>query len=297
LIPSHDIKGDQFHDIEVKFPQPQKNWFSVNKRLSTMQIKLLSLALTPALYLGVQAAFVPDTIPQRAPQADLRYQPALDFDTNGCYNVAVVGINAERAEGLPTRGIWPPQKDCREAWMLNKQNVYSRQRCNNGVCVHMYAYYFQKDTSGTSFIDAGGHTHDWEHVAVWSSKSDGSILAVSASAHGKYSVRAANQVRYDALGKPMIVYHKDGIGTHAFRFAENGDSVAENHWGAWIRAPLIGYHGWPSAWLRDTMYTWDFGSASLALTNEHFPSEISRAKPSWISFDINYDEPGTNEGF
>lgn len=235
--------------------------------------------------------FVPNSIPSKAPMRDLQLQPAIDFDTDSCYNVAVIGIDKKFAKPMPVETGQSPQYDCREEWMLHKQNVYSRQRCNNGVCVHLYAYYFQKDASGP----LTGHPHDWEHVAVWADQFTGKITAVSASKHGGYEIRNPSNVLFDAAGKPMVVYHKDSGLTHAFRFANNADSKAENHWGAWIRAPLIGHYGWPSTDLRNTMYGGDYGDASLGINDGSFVREITRSKPSWISkFDVNNDDPGTN---
>lgn len=36
---------------------------------------------------------------------------------------------------------------CRDATDLDNNNVYSRSRCNNGWCAHLYEYYFEKDVA------------------------------------------------------------------------------------------------------------------------------------------------------
>jgi len=252
-------------------------------------------------------------LPERAPASDLRYQPLIDIDTDSCYNVATIDTSGEFAEGLPA-GQWPPASNCRETWMLARQNVYSRQRCNNGYCIYLYAYYFTKDTSGITTADAGGHTNDWEHVAVWVRISDGVVVAVGASAHGAYDVRspsASDKYRSVIMegGRPKIVYHKDGVGTHAFRFASGNDEVAENAYEIWLRAPLVGHNGWPSQTLRNLVHTKDYGSASFGLKDSTFNKEITAALPkteyqfgqpvaTWKefqSFQVNVDQAGTND--
>lgn len=126
------------------------------------------------------------------------------------------------------------------------------------------------------------------------------VIAVGVSAHGAYTTRVPPNYMIDDLGFPMVVYHKDGVSTHAFRFADDEDIHAENAWGAYIRAPLIGHYGWPSEQLRNQMYGWDFGSASLAITDDHFLGEVTKAKPDrqtvpiLAGFDVTYDDPGTN---
>lgn len=80
----------------------------------------------------------------RAPQLDLRFRPAVDFDKDSCYNTSDMspspnGYPGHLALGLPARGL-PVASHCRNEEMLGRANVYSRQRCNNGYCATMYAY-------------------------------------------------------------------------------------------------------------------------------------------------------------
>lgn len=83
----------------------------------------------------------------------------------------------------------------------------------------MYASYFEKDqvTLGPAAI---GHTHDWEHVIVWINNNE--VKYVSASQHSGYQTLARSEIRFDGT-HPKIVYHKDGIGSHCFRFANGND--------------------------------------------------------------------------
>lgn len=91
-----------------------------------------------------------------------RFQPAMDFDTDGCYNVPAIGADGRTSEGLDPRS--GDSDGCRDPSDLANNNVYARQRCNNGWCAYIYDYYFEKDTA---FFGLGGHRHDWEHIAVW----------------------------------------------------------------------------------------------------------------------------------
>ncbi|PKS11152.1 hypothetical protein jhhlp_002913 [Lomentospora prolificans] len=231
----------------------------------------------------------PTALPQRATANDLRWQPSLDFDKDGCYNVPAIDAQGNLAEGLPHNWV-STSSDCRDASDLDNNNVYSRQRCNNGWCVYLYAYYFEKDVAIQYFLDPG-HTHDWEHIAVW--VRDGKAEYVGASQHGKFEIKPASQVRWDGE-HPKMVYHKDGASTHCFRFANSADDAIENHKGVWFRGPLISWNGYPAG-IRDLLSAHDFGSANFGLKESSYAGSLTRAKPSGITFDVNVDDgsPGT----
>ncbi|KAK4136134.1 NPP1-domain-containing protein [Trichocladium antarcticum] len=246
-----------------------------------------------------RAANPPTALPQRATAADLRWQPSLDFDTDGCYNVPAIDAQGTVAQGLPHHftGL---ASDCRDAADLDNNNVYARQRCNGGGwCVHLYGYYFEKDVATAHFVDTG-HTHDWEHVAVWvrdtatTTTTGATAEFVAASQHGKFEIRPAAQVRWDG-DHPKMVFHKDGAGTHCFRFANAGDDAIENAKGVWFRGALVSYNGFPSAAVRDRLFAHDFGEAAIDLKDGAFPGAIGRAKHGSIVFDVNLDvgSPGT----
>lgn len=48
----------------------------------------------------------PAAIAQKATPGDLKWQPGLDFDTDGCYNVPVIDEAGNIAVGLPSRQYW-----------------------------------------------------------------------------------------------------------------------------------------------------------------------------------------------
>ncbi|WP_113699537.1 NPP1 family protein [Nonomuraea lactucae] len=234
---------------------------------------LLGVVVLPASP-AAAAADPPRALPQNATAADLKWQPTLDYDTDSCYNVPAIGPDGRISEGLDNQNT-TNTGDCRDQSDLDNTNAYSRQRCNSGWCVYLYDYYFEKDvmTQNVAGPGAGGHVHDWEHIAVW--VRDDKAEYVATSAHGHYEIRGADQVRWDGT-HPKIVYHKDGTFTHAFRFATEGDEPPENHSGQWRRSTLVSYNGFPSG-LRDKLFGHDFGSATIGIKDDTFASNLESA--------------------
>ncbi|MCX5174406.1 NPP1 family protein [Streptomyces virginiae] len=217
-------------------------------------------------------------LPQNATDNDAKWQPALDYDTDGCYNVSAIGPDGTIAQGLDRNGTSAPA-DCRDQSDLDNSNAYARQRCNSGWCVYLYDYYFEKDVAVEHWPDAGGHVHDWEHIAVWVQNDQAKW--VSASQHGGYEIKAADDVVWDGT-HPKLVYHKDGASTHNFRFASSGDEPPENHYHRWIRSPLVSYNGFPSG-LRDKLFDHDFDHASIAIKDSSYPSDLKAAIPFYVT--------------
>ncbi|KAK4206073.1 necrosis and ethylene-inducing protein-inducing protein [Rhypophila decipiens] len=249
-------------------------------------VMLLSASLPFSSAVAVEKRQLPpDPLFLKAPHLDKRFQPAVDFDTDSCYNSPAMGPppTNDLNTGLePKNSLKSLTDDCRKEEMLERGNVYSRQRCNNGYCAIMYAYYFQKDQTGVAG-PAHGHRHDWEHVVVWVRMED-----------------LSNEPATE--GHPAVVYHKDAGSTHAFRFADGpdfGNGGPENHWRKWIFGPLIGHFGWDSFEQRERMYTEGgaknpWGDADLAITDGSFSTNLGKAKPKEINFDIHNDDPQTN---
>ncbi|KAI5925055.1 necrosis inducing protein [Camillea tinctor] len=154
---------------------------------------------------------------------------ALDFDKDGCYNTPAIDAQGNVNPGLECGGAL--NGHCRDKEDLENNNVYSRARCNNGWCIFMYAYYFEKDQ--TALWTCGvGHKHDWEHIAVW--VKDDVAVYVSVSQHKGWDCREAKDVRWHQGNHPKAVYHQDGGLTHDFRFANTKDDDIENHMGVWF---------------------------------------------------------------
>ncbi|KAK3985317.1 necrosis inducing protein-domain-containing protein [Cladorrhinum sp. PSN332] len=255
---------------------------ATNRESNYSLLELLKRAVNP-----------PTALPQKATASDLRWQPVLDFDTDGCYNVPAIDAQGNIVQGLPN--AWTGlSNDCRDLSDLNNNNVYSRQRCNNGWCVYMYGYYFEKDVA-IPYFATGGHRHDWEHITVWVNSTTNKAEYVGASQHGNFEIKAAKDVRWDGE-HPKIVYHKDGASTHCFRFGDSSDDKLENHKGVWIRGDLVSYNGFPSTTIRDKLFAHDFGSATIGFKDSTFASHIQKSQHSSITkFDVNLDvgSPGT----
>ncbi|KAK0655135.1 necrosis inducing protein-domain-containing protein [Cercophora newfieldiana] len=229
---------------------------------------------------------VPNRLPQCANADDLTFQPVLDFDTDGCYNVPAIGAEGWLNPGMGCTAGSSPQGGCRDIWDLDNNQVYSRTRCNNNWCAHMYGYYFEKDWRDG--LCAIGHVHDWEHVVVWTRVENGQRVAkyVAASAHGKYNIKARGDASLRWEGThPKIVYHRDDAngGTHAFRFANAGDDRIENHYGRWFAGALLSYRGYPSEGLRSRLLGADWGSAKIDFKDAEFQNALNKARPSEAS--------------
>ncbi|KAI5928458.1 NPP1-domain-containing protein [Camillea tinctor] len=241
--------------------------------------------------LKIMARDPPTALPERATVGDKTFQPAMDFDTDGCYNTPAIDAAGNVAPGLDhdNTGL---SEGCRDPSDLVNNNVYSRARCNHGWCAYLYDYYFEKDVAIAHFPLDLGHRHDWEHIAVFAQ--DGVAKVVAVSQHGEYEVRDAADVRWDGEGSkhPKIVYHKDGLGTHNFRFANAADDAIENATGEWFYGPLVSYNGFPSTAVRDKLMSWDFGDANVALKDSSFPGQLERARGDKVdaAFDSNVDD-------
>lgn len=233
-----------------------------------------------ALTLGAPAvAFAdpPQALPASVEGTDAKFQPALDYDKDGCYSSPAIDADGNPAEGLKTTGA--PEGNCRDESDLDNTNTYARSKTNNGWTAYLYDSYFEKDQS----VSGSGHRHDIEHVVVW--VQDGEAKYVSTSGHGEYGTKPADEVAWEG-DHPKVVYNKDGsAGTHAFRHATKDESP-ENHKGTWQKPDVVSWNKFPGG-VRDKLVNHDFGSADLGIKDEggKFEKELEKAKPSGIAFD------------
>ncbi|KAM0197788.1 hypothetical protein ACHAPA_003232 [Fusarium lateritium] len=210
-------------------------------------------------------------LPRNTDANSAKYQPALDFDKDSCYNTAAVDPNGNVNPGLPNKGS-NPSAGCRDRQRLDNANVYSRSRCNNGWCAYMYEYYFEVDRTGAG---SGGHVHDWENVVVFV-QNNNRIARVAPSAHGEYS-GATNNPILDG-NHALIVYNKDGASTHSFRIArEDERNNVENEYGWWQIADLVAWNGYPNDYVQDQLTHHDFGTASIKLVDRYFGDYLKKA--------------------
>lgn len=87
------------------------------------------------------------------------------------------------------------------------------------------------------------------------------------------------------------MYHKDGAGTHCFRFANDGDiAEPENPTGSFFKAPVVGWNSWPDSGLRDSMLSNWSGGVGPKLDDEFGDSLASAMGDSLPGFDPYNDE-------
>lgn len=211
----------------------------------------------------------------------------MDFDTDGCYNTPAIDANGNINPGLDHQSTGT-SSNCHDLSDLTNNNVYSRARCNNGWCAYMYDYYFEKDVALPNVPFDPGHRNDWEHIVVFVQNDVAKAVAVSQ--HGKYQTKQASDVRWDG-NHPKTIYNKDGISTHNFRFANEGDEAIENDTGKWFYGALVSYNGFPNTGLRDKLFAYDFGDASIAIKDGNFVRQLELARSDLVpGFDSSVDD-------
>ncbi len=243
-------------------------------------------ALVGAVLLMVAAPAIawadpPTALPASSAAADAKWQPAFDYDGDGCYPTPAIGPDGTLNPGLKNSGAL--NGNCHDQWDLDNTNSYSRSKCNNGWCAYIYDLYFEKDQAVPGW-DCCGHRHDIEHVVIWVNQAADQAEYVSVSAHGNYSTFPRSQVQWDGT-HAKVIYHKDGVSTHCFRRANAGEQP-ENHYGTWQYPDLVSWDNYPSG-IRDRLMNADFGSASFAIKDSAFNGNLTKAKPSGIPFDPN----------
>ncbi|MFE7757557.1 NPP1 family protein [Streptomyces sp. NPDC057429] len=247
------------------------------RRASLVVVGVITLVIGSA---GSALAAPPPALPANADGMEQTFQPAFDYDTDGCYPTPAIGPDGTISPGLNTTGA--VNGSCRDAGDLDNTNGYARYKCNNGWCAIIYGLYFEKDQA-VAGSGLGGHRHDWEHVVVWVQNNEARY--VSTSAHGDFDVYNRDQIRWDGT-HPKVVYHKDGLSTHCFRPANSNDEPPENHYHGWQFPTLVGWNGYPPG-VRDKLVQADFGSATFGLKDGSFNAHLDEAKPAGIPFDAH----------
>lgn len=219
----------------------------------------------------------PAALPSSVSEPDGKWQPAFDYDGDGCYPTPAIGPDGTIAPGLNNSGAL--NGNCHDQSDLDNTNSYARAKCNNDWCAYLYDLYFEKDQA-VAGVDCCGHRHDLEHVVVWVNQDQAQFVSVSA--HGDYSTHPRDQVAWDGT-HAKVIYHKDGASTHCFRLASM-DEQPENHYGTWQYPALVSWNNFPPG-IRDTLTSADFGSASLAIKDGAFEDNLNKAKPDGIPFD------------
>lgn len=239
----------------------------------------LVLFLTAELTLASDFAKLDEALPTNG--VINNRHPVFDFDGDGCLPSAGISRWGQKNTGLKTTGRITG--DCRSGNFLLTSNTLHRYVCKtwggDQYCGHIYALYFEKDQLFDYF--GGGHRHDWEHAAVWTK--NGIVTHGTYSSHGNQTTRPASELPFEN-GHLKIVYHKDGITTHAFRFAKNNE-YAENPYGSFLTPTIVSWYqmegdGLSNQEMRSRLNSFDYGSANLPVKDSNFLNNINNGKPS-----------------
>jgi hypothetical protein len=248
------------------------------------------------------------------------FHPKFDFDSDGCYPATPFHRTDALRQNPGAKATPSLHSGCKDATWLPYANTIHRQICKETIegqnkverCAHLYELYFEKDQAiGFSFL--GGHRHDVETVIVWTGKINGQneyLSHVSTSAHGKFTTKPIAQVQM-AGTHPLVVYHKDGAGTHALRFASAEDKSRVEFLGNWgeFHAPdIISHYTALVAWNSDEMVRYrsnrdyrlalemsNFGSASFKTRNDGETANMAnnnvpRSDPFWQNTSFSLTE-------
>lgn len=103
---------------------------------TTTGVDVVSTAIAGAAGPANSRPSPPRALPQNASERALQFQPLLDYDLDSCYNVPAIDAQGNLAQGLKST-YQSNTRDCRDEEDLDNQNVYVRERCNNGWCAYM----------------------------------------------------------------------------------------------------------------------------------------------------------------
>ncbi|TMW58379.1 hypothetical protein Poli38472_009938 [Pythium oligandrum] len=207
--------------------------------------------------------------------------PVLDMDTDSCLPSAAISRTGAQNGGLNPSGSITG--GCRRSDFMNYSNTYHRYACissnGNQYCGHFFAYYFLKDQVLSTV--GGGHRHDIEQVGIWTT--NGRVTHGGFSAHGAMTNLPANQIPQEG-GRLKFVYHKDGVATHAIRFAKTNEAV-ENPTGAFVVPTLVSWFTMKAdsinnAGLRNNLNSFDYGNANMPIKDSNFLNSLNKFRPA-----------------
>ena len=105
----------------------------------------------------------------------------------------------------------------------------------------------------------------------------------SYSAHGDLFTKSASELPFEN-GHLKIVYHKDGITTHALRFAKSNE-YAENPYGSFLTPTITSWYqlygdGLNNQQMRNKLNSYNYGSATIPMKDSNFLSNVNNNLPS-----------------
>lgn len=146
--------------------------------------------------------------------------------------------------------------------------VYARGKTTKeGLFAIMYAWYMPKDMN----VHGGGsvgHRHDWEFVTVWigSKSTSAKVQAVSVSQHGDVITYDRPDTFFEGT-RPLIAYEKTGGTHHVDVTSVKGGEQALIAWQSMSQKA------------RDSLESYDFGSAVVPFINKNYDKNLIKGKP------------------
>ncbi len=250
------------------------------RAVSRTFIAVASAVVAAVAIPAIASAEPPAALPASSPAADAKWQPAFDYDGDGCYPTPAIGPGGTLNPGLKPSGAL--NGNCHDQSDLDNTNSYSRSKCNNGWCAYLYDLYFEKDQA-VAGLDPFGHRHDLEHVVVWVNGDQAQYVSVSR--HGDYDTYPRSEVGWE--GTHAKVDLPQGRRHHALLPA-GGDASEqpENHYGTWQYPDLVGWDNFPAG-IRDTLTERRLRRRRLGIKDSAFANNLTEAKPAGIPFDPN----------
>ncbi|NVJ59739.1 MAG: NPP1 family protein [Gammaproteobacteria bacterium] len=277
-----DFNGDGRTDIGV---DDSKTWYI---RYNNSTYKRPAIDRNNEKY-GLDEAFEGPHIAKLAPVFDFnRYE-------DGCLPAAFISHNGYQEGGLETSGSIGGGCQTHNGWFMDYSNTLHRRSCaivdGDRYCGDFYALYFKKDQA-TVFGE--GHSHDWEHVAIWSINE--SIKYASVSSHGHMITERYEDVEKQD-GHVKVEYFKDDwnglpFNTHAFRFARNTGTV-KNKYKKYMTPPIVSWLFMNSDLvnnrvMQEKMNDFSYGQASLDMKDDNFLDKLNYFKPdAWSHVEFN----------
>ncbi|MET8079676.1 NPP1 family protein [Streptomyces sp. NPDC005303] len=245
-------------------------------RLGKAVLVLGSAAALAVGMAGSASAGVLNPLPYSGATFQAKYQPYFDYDSDSCFPAAAVDANGNVNGGLKESGSMTG--GCRSGH-LGKANTYAQSLCKNGWCAYAYTLYFEKDQCDPTGITNCGHRHDWESVVVFQKQGEEKPRYLAASRHGGYSTHPINEVPMNG-NHVEIVYHKDSVKDHSFRFAKWGEKPVAWGNGGWDTPALVNFTGL-SSFLQGKLNNTDWHSANFQI-GKNFISNVNKARPSAV---------------
>ena len=210
-----------------------------------------------------------------------KFHPVFDFDSDSCLPSAAISREGKQNGGLKPSGSITGK--CRKHDFVEFSNTYHRSIKMGHFEAHMYELYFLKDQWVPGAAVKWSHRHDVESVIIYFDSDkpmENSPSHIAVSAHGGFTLKKWEDVEKQGT-HPKVVYHKDGVRTHAFRFAKRKEA-AENPTKHWVAPPIVSWtkmhgDGVNNSMMRKKMNEYSYGKASFKFIDSSFLKTVNKS--------------------